>query len=568
MRFFRWLWYHWRTLLAAGGVLGALALLWYVHDTPAQPTAVLRVDALSAFFIFATLAGVALAVLVGSEGRSLPDAPVVTASVVRAPTEGPPTADTPVVVASVVVASVVRAPTEGPPYRLVVGIGVLVVAYVTTLVPVIVGAYMILALLTLPPRPHSPATLSLDWRRFLHSLGKALRYVVTAAPGLLAATCLLIGYGTLALRGALRYDDRLAGVALDSFVFWFVLLAAVLNAQFSMLNSQFPSHVNDLLRIAWLYPLVRLYSLGPWNDGWSFATLLLGGAAALWSATSALTHPHEPARSARIIVSYLGLTLAGLGLGTSAGIAAGCYGMLAYLVLIRRSATGGQPDTLEPGQPRAADDQDLGNDGWTTAMSWLVSGAVPLTAPFVAAWMLVGAAAAGGVTLLAGVAWLVTLLNALTTAMSHAPRPAARQSLAVGAALSVVLGVGSAPLVRWLIAPVVAQLQGGLTPYGDINVWPWVGLAASDSAHRQVTSLPSIAVAALMLVLSALVYLVARLRDIRAVAPQAAGVVEAVRPATQPDPETLLRHLLAEVPWLGGAPGPAPDGEEQRGDGE
>ena len=98
------------------------------------------------------------------------------------------------------------------------------------------------------------------------------------------------------------------------------------------------------------------------------------------------------------------------------------------------------------------------------------------------------------------------------------PVPAHRPLLVAGTA-SVVLGVGAPPIARLLILPVVAQLQGGLTPFGDLNIWPWVGVAASDAAHTQVTTLPSIAIALLMLVLTALVYVVARLREIRRAEP-------------------------------------------------
>ncbi len=88
-----------------------------------------------------------------------------------------------------------------------------------------------------------------------------------------------------------------------------------------------------------------------------------------------------------------------------------------------------------------------------------------------------------------------------------------RRPSPIAAGASVLLGVGAPLVVLALIQPVVEQLQGGLTPYGDVNIWPWIGLASIDSARAQVTTLPSIAVAALMLVLSALVYLIARLRD-------------------------------------------------------
>ena len=183
----------------------------------------------------------------------------------------------------------------------------------------------------------------------------------------------------------------------------------------------------------------------------------------------------------------------------------------------------------------------------------------------VAAWMLMGASVAGGVALLAGVAWLVALLHGLASALWDRAEPvlAPRPLLFAGVA-SVVLGVGAPPIARLLILPVVAQLQGGLTPFGELNVWPWVGVAASDSAHTQVTTLPSIAIALLMLVLSALVYVVVRLREFgRAEADQATE-----QPMAEVPGSALLSYLRAEVPWLGGLLGAHPRSQRQPGDGE
>jgi hypothetical protein len=174
--------------------------------------------------------------------------------------------------------------------------------------------------------------------------------------------------------------------------------------------------------------------------------------------------------------------------------------------------------------------------------------------------MLVGASVAGGVALLAGVAWLAMLLNSLAAVLAGGLQAHSdRRPLLIAAGASVVLGVGAPLVVLALIQPVVEQLQGGLTPYGDVNIWPWIGLASIDSARAQVTTLPSIAVAALMLVLSALVYLIVRLRDSWAPADDDAG------PA--PPLGELLAQLRAEVPWLA-ALGPRPAGEERRVDGE
>jgi hypothetical protein len=268
------------------------------------------------------------------------------------------------------------------------------------------------------------------------------------------------------------------------------------------------------------------------------------------------------------------MALAGFGLSSGAGVVAGCYGVLAYLVLALQPTTDHRPPTnrktAEPQNRRIAIAPQQGDSRSPTPdprplltrspAHWLLSGAIPFTAPFIAAWMLVGASVAGGVALLAGAAWLTMLLSSLAAAL--APDTLAhdkRRPLLVAAGTSVLLGVAAPLVVLTLIQPVVEQLQGGLTPYGDVNIWPWIGLASVDSARAQVTTLPSIAVVALMLVLSALVYLIARLRDTWA--PADAVAASALRPAE------LLASLRAEVPWLA-ALAPRPADEEQHVDGE
>lgn len=66
-----------------------------------------------------------------------------------------------------------------------------------------------------------------------------------------------------------------------------------------------------------------------------------------------------------------------------------------------------------------------------------------------------------------------------------------------------------------LLAPVTAQLEGGLTPFGEIVVWPWAGLIAFDTARQAVATLPSLALAGLMLILSALCWTTLRLLALR-----------------------------------------------------
>jgi hypothetical protein len=565
MRAFNRLFHDWPMLLASGAALGALALLWHVREMPLQPAPSVRVDALGAFFIFALLVGMALTLIARQWGEH-------TLS-----------------------------------WRTPALAALLIVAWSTTLTAVVAGAYLLFGLLTLRAggrmagKDASGGVRARALPVVMAAIGRGLR----AAPDLVAAGALIVGYGALATRGALHNDERTAGSALDSFVFWFVLLAAIIpiSGIGRTTNDGTPSAPpliggdggvvggrsslagQDLFRIAWFYPLVRLYSLGPWNSGWSFATLLLGGAAALWAAISAIA-PRR-ARRELTLLSYLGLALAGLGLGTSAGIAAGCYGVLTFLILASRptlrrgsgQAIDHRPFVSAQGRRPATDKSAMSetlpsplHPFTPSPLHWLLSGAIPFTAPFVAAWMIVGAGVAGGVALLSGVAWLVVLLNALTTTLGSGPgSPDTRRPLLVAAATSAALGIAAPLVVSALIQPVIEQLQGGLTPYGDVNIWPWIGLTTIDAAHTQVTTLPSIAVAALMLVLSALVYLIVRLHDASAPAMLssdtdrlAGAVVEEDRMRRLGD---LLTSLRDEVPWLGARP-PQPAAEERSVDGE
>src|SRR5262245_11333273 len=229
-RFFHRLVGLWRLICAAGAVLGSVALLWHVRDTPLEFGAYWRVDAVSAFFAVITLSGLALAL--------------------------------------------VLAQPQPPFLRRAVGAStLLLLIYSTALTPAIACSYVLFALVAhAPGRPAAPRLPSFSRAALL----AAWRQVVAAAPWPLAAVCLLLGYSTLALHGALFYTDAGAGAALDSFVFWFVLLATLIPL-IPFRADNIPPTANALkaqaLTIAWCYPLVRLYSLGPWNLGWSFATL-------------------------------------------------------------------------------------------------------------------------------------------------------------------------------------------------------------------------------------------------------------------------------------------------------
>lgn len=318
----------------------------------------------------------------------------------------------------------------------------------------------------------------------------------------------LLATGGLALIGLLsgewRYAAPDAGSGLNSFSFALLLLAALLALGVAALPGAQPPAGEPLIASGCLYALVRLFSLGPWNLGWLLATLLVGGVTALWAAWRAASG--SPASAAPWLGLTLGgLALAGAGLGSGAGLTAAGYALLLGPV-------------LHLGLERPA--------GGCRAL-WLLSAAVPLSGPFVAGWLAVAAAAAGGVSVLALGLWLAALLAALPparlTQAAAAPEASLRSPGAwsagrrawLAAGLSAALGL-SAPLVLLgLLGPLVAQLQGGLTPFGEIAIWPWAGLIARNAAQQPVATLPSLALAGLMLILAALCWLTLRLAALR-----------------------------------------------------
>lgn len=333
---------------------------------------------------------------------------------------------------------------------------------------------------------------------------------------LLPCLCLWLAYSAVwDQSGTWRYTAPATGAALSSFVFWFALLATIIGV-----GARAPGVVNGiasgvaslappglLLTLAWFYPLIRLYSLGQWNLGWHLATLLLGGAGTLWAAWHALTAAPREQRAPLLVYVQFGLALTGIGLGTGAGIAAGCYALIVAVLLalgLNRPASR-TPTTAAPTAQRAAL-----QSRWAL---WLLSGAIPLTAPFVSAWLALSAAAAGGVLLLAGCIWLAMLMSTIAVARragAH-PDPALRTRLMLAAGASGVLGVTSPSVVQFVLRPIVRQLQGGLTLFGEVVLWPWGGLLTLDSARQEVAALPSMTIVALMLILGALAWLLLRL---------------------------------------------------------
>lgn len=303
---------------------------------------------------------------------------------------------------------------------------------------------------------------------------------------LLAAALLTISLGWLRFAGGRTWDAAQTAPLLTAPIF--LLLLAGSYAGLGGYPLGLRRERSDPLRLAlqpiWLLPLLRAIAWGPWNSGWALAVLLLGGATALWSGTAALWAIADDERIERLAGTWLGMALAASGLLTTVGTISVLWQVLTYGVSLGLL--------------------------WTRRWRWWAA-PLPLSASFVASWLVQGATAASGTALLAAALWLATLFSGI--AVFRLPRdPATRSRTAtILLGLTLLLGVLVPLPVRYLLNPAVEQLQAGLTPFGLIDVWPWIGLAALDAGQRRVAVLPSIAVAALALVAAALVWLIARL---------------------------------------------------------
>jgi hypothetical protein len=334
----------------------------------------------------------------------------------------------------------------------------------------------------------------------------------------------LVAAAALLLRGVRRYDDPAAGAAIDSWVFLLTLLAAC--APIAPLDRRAVDREEGWreAQVIWLLPLLRLYPLGPWNDGWSLAATLLGGALALWAALGALTRATPADRGSASGRMIPALALASAGLASSAGVAACCYAMLAHMIISVAPSGAARPR-------------------WA---HWSVAGVIPLSAVFIAAWMAIGAAAAAGSTALAGALWLACLIRGIAL-LTEGDVGETRGALIAGVA-ALALGVLAPAVSALLIQPVVDQLQGGLTAYGNLSVAPWVGITLLDSGSRVIATAPTMLVAGLMVVLLALCVLLARLWPPHSPTPSPnMGEGELY----SGEENGWRAALLREVPWLG-----------------
>lgn len=307
----------------------------------------------------------------------------------------------------------------------------------------------------------------------------------------IAAGALLTSLILLRISGGTTWQAAQTASALTPPVFLLLVTATCIGLPSypAGLVQERSDRVRLMLQPIWLTPLLRTFEWGPWNSGWSVAVVLLGGATAVWAASTALWTESPAERVERIAGTWQGLALACVGLATPVAAASALWQVVMYalgLALLQPYATERDSSSL-----------------WAAPL--------PPSATFVACWLAQGAAAASGAFLLAAALWVATLLSGLAV-LRLTGKTATR--LGVSGVLltvcSIALGILAPLPLRWLIMPAVELLQGGLTPFGLLDIWPWVGIAALDAGQRRVAVLPSLAVVLLALVSAALVWLLAR----------------------------------------------------------
>lgn len=363
------------------------------------------------------------------------------------------------------------------PVRLAIVAGLLVAAYLSGNVAIIAALFVLAG--------------------GVRVIGQPLSIVLSVIPALICLVLGLVGLGLQA--GEWRYAASDAGAGLNSMAFVALLFAALLGSGVCALadgRDEAPmSRLDRMLGPALLYPLLRLDNLGPWNLSWLVATLLAGCTIALWAGWRAATD--TPQRASVWLPRYLlGLALVGAGLGSGAGLVLASYALLTLPLIVF-----GVHMAVGQAHP------------WPL---WMLSAAAPFGAPFVVAWSGVAAAQAGHVPALGVALWAAALLATVPLARLAAaghgtPWWPQDHRLLLAAGLSAAFGIGSPILLNFLVSPIISQLAGGLSPMGEIALWPWAGLIARDSAHQPMAALPNLAMVSLMIILAALVWIGVRL---------------------------------------------------------
>lgn len=389
----------------------------------------------------------------------------------------------------------------------------------------VLTGWLILGLSAARPGPTLLRTLRLVIGAFL--AGLALAAAVPALQLLLlylASLMLLggLGPGWLLAVGALslanlEFFTRTTGFA------HLVLPALVCAGLSGSGGLPWPAHWLDgndfevALRPFWLLSLLRSLENGPWPLAWTLFVPLVGSVAALVAAAQAMTAREREHRVERLLAAVSLWALACIGVNTTLGVVAALWVMLAHSLLLvflwKRERT-----------PR------------------LLIGCLL----FVAVWWTVAALAGAKAFLLAGLVWLAgAALTWASFARTNAPardesniswrRWSTAVSPTPAATVLIPLALFSGLVTQVVGLRIADGLGAGLTAFGLVDTWSWIGVGALDAARRRVGVLPIVPLTLLWLIVLAVTWLVARLMDRRMRA----------APLRRPQAESNLPALLS-----------------------
>lgn len=281
-----------------------------------------------------------------------------------------------------------------------------------------------------------------------------------------------------------------------------------------------------LLRPIWLIPLLHTLQAGPWPIAWVLLMLLtasVGMGGAVVGALSTLDRRHG---SERLLTALLLMAFLSIAISSAAGIVAALWVILAHSLLLL----------------------------WTRGATHQPRPLAPFALLFLATWWAGGAASGAGAFLVTGAIWLSGTACALasllwqdmTTSTINSRRRAVFERLGV---FIRTIGTGAIMLMmpfftRFVALPVADQVDPGLTSFGLLDHWPWIGVAMLDAAHRRVALLPIGALAPLFAVLLAAAWLLGRL---------VVRTPPSEIPAT-PEDEGVWAGVRAHVWWIRGRP--------------
>jgi hypothetical protein len=240
-----------------------------------------------------------------------------------------------------------------------------------------------------------------------------------------------------------------------------------------------------VLRPFWLFALLRTLETGPWPLFLTLGVPLTGASIALSSAIAAMHARDDMITVERLSTSLCGMVLICTGLSSPAGVAAALWVIAIYaLLLVLARAAGGR---------------------LTISASLLL---------IVACWWTFAAAAGGRAFLISAVA-LLTGCILIASVVLRSPWAGIKVPVAflegTAAILIVLLTLFMPVLTRDLAQPVVDQLGAGLTSFGLLQIWPWLGVATLDAAHTRVALMSGPILVPLIGILLALLWLLLRI---------------------------------------------------------